>query len=286
MPSAPEPGATSRPIGAVGATLILAGLLVGTFGGIELIARVRAAVLSSSMADARAFVVDRPIFGGLAQLGAGAVVLAACRRIYFPGLPFGLALGLRPVAASTLGLSALLGCALQLPLGELGNLVAMVFPIPFEEKARLARILAPTSFGEGLALVLAVVALAPITEELVFRGLLLPGIARGSGMQVAVLISTLGFALSHGRPAAASVAFVGGLLLATLTYRHDSILPAIAMHAAHNAVPVLIPARAVPVPGWNQLEATTTHVPVALWLPSLVLAGVALYLLLREAPGE
>lgn len=273
-----------KAIGAVGATVILVALIFGTYLGRDLFARLVSMVQHVSMLDAREFVDERPIFGALAQLASGGAILAVALRVYHPGGRFARAYGLRPVGTDKMLLAAIVGFALQFPLAELHNLVERIAPLPFEQKARIARILAPESFGEGLSLVLSVVAIAPVVEELVFRGLLLPGIARGSGVLVGIAISTLGFALSHVLPAPVAVAFVGGLLFATVTYRTRSLLPAIAMHAAHNALPVLLPYRVLAVPGWNVLSPEPTHVPVAVVLPSLAALGVALYLLLRREP--
>lgn len=272
-----------KPIGALGATVVLASLVLGTFLGRELFARLAALVQHLALADARAWVDERPIFGALSQLLAGGSILAVSLGVYHPGGRFTQAYGLRPVASEKILLGALAGVALQLPFAELYDRVERFAPVPLEQKLRLARMLAPESFGEGLALVVSVVAIAPVIEELVFRGLLLPGIARGSGLVVGVLISTLGFALSHVVIAPVAVAFAGGLVLATVTYRTGSVLPAIALHAAHNALPVLVPPRLVAIRGWNLPSATPTDVPVAFYLPSLAIACVALYFLLRDA---
>lgn len=285
MADAHEPAYEPRAVGALGATLVLVSLLFGTFLGRELFARVVSLVQELSLVDARAFVDERPIFGALSQLLAGGAILALCLRVYHPGGRFTQAYGLRPVPTSKAMLAALVGASLQFPFAELHNLVETFAPLQFEQKARLARILAPESFGEGFALVLSVVAIAPIVEELVFRGLLLPGIARGSGMAVGVLISTLGFALSHVLLAPVAVAFVGGLVLCALTFRTGSLVPAIAMHAAHNALPVLLPYRVLPVPGWNVLSPEPSHVPAYVYLPSLGIAALALYFLLRDEPA-
>lgn len=282
----PEIPYEPKAIGAVGATVILLSLIFGTYLGRELFARLVALVQHLSLLDAREFVDERPIFGALSQLAAGGAILAIARHVYHPGGRFTRAYGLRPVNTSKILLAALVGFALQFPFAELHNFVEGVAPLAFEQKARIARILAPESFGEGISLVLSVVAIAPVVEELVFRGLLLPGIARGSGVVVGVAISTLGFALSHALPAPVAVAFAGGLVLSAITYRTGSLLPSIAMHAAHNALPVLLPFRVLAVPGWNVLSPEPTHVSTAVYLPSLGVAAVALYFLLRDESPE
>lgn len=85
------------------------------------------------------------------------------------------------------------------------------------------------------AFVLACVA-APLLEETVFRGLLLPAITRASGSLAAgAILSGLLFGLMHpqGLPLVPALAGVG-IMAALLTYQTGSLVPAIVMHACHN----------------------------------------------------
>lgn len=85
------------------------------------------------------------------------------------------------------------------------------------------------------AFVLACVA-APLLEETVFRGLLLPAITRVRGsLATGAILSSLLFGLMHpqGLPLVPALAGVG-IMAALLTYQTGSLLPAIVMHACHN----------------------------------------------------
>lgn len=84
----------------------------------------------------------------------------------------------------------------------------------------------------------AVCLLAPVAEELVFRGAILRALLiwkpeRHWGM---IAISALLFALIHLNPAQMPHAFVIGLLLGWLYYRTDSIVPGVIFHWANNTV--------------------------------------------------
>ena len=78
---------------------------------------------------------------------------------------------------------------------------------------------------------LAVGLLAPVCEELVFRGAVLRSLLRWAGHHwVAIAISALLFALVHANPAQMPHAFVIGLLLGWLYYRTDSVVPGVVYH--------------------------------------------------------
>ena len=79
--------------------------------------------------------------------------------------------------------------------------------------------------------------LAPLCEELVFRGAILRALLRWTPRHwVAITISALLFALIHANPAQMPHAFLIGLLLGWLYYRTDSIVPGMVYHWVNNSV--------------------------------------------------
>lgn len=112
------------------------------------------------------------------------------------------------------------GCLLGLTLGEL-------FP-----GTRL-----PGAFA-----LLSVIILQPLLEELIFRGFLLSRLLRYTGCTTgrfaAITLQALGFSLlhaAHHAPVWAALIMVPGLVFGWLRVRHDSVLPAVAVHIAYNA---------------------------------------------------
>lgn len=78
---------------------------------------------------------------------------------------------------------------------------------------------------------------APVFEEVAFRGTLLPALSRRFGGPAAgIALCGLFFAMIHptGVPAWLPLAAVGSMA-AFVTYQRQSLVPAIAMHAVHNA---------------------------------------------------
>ncbi len=79
------------------------------------------------------------------------------------------------------------------------------------------------------------VLLAPITEELVFRGAVLTMLAE-RGRSVSALISAAAFAAYHMSFVQLPYTFVLGFFLALLAQRSGRLLPCIIVHAANNAL--------------------------------------------------
>lgn len=79
--------------------------------------------------------------------------------------------------------------------------------------------------------------LAPVCEELVFRGAILRALLSWTPRHwVAIAISALLFMLIHGNPAQMPHAFLIGLLLGWLYYRTDSIVPGVVYHWVNNSI--------------------------------------------------
>jgi hypothetical protein len=85
---------------------------------------------------------------------------------------------------------------------------------------------------------LVVVLVAPFAEELLFRGLGIRALAF-AGSAVAVVVTSLAFALVHGLLVAVPSLGIFALGLAWLRIRSESVWPAFVAHAAYNFVGVL-----------------------------------------------
>lgn len=85
-------------------------------------------------------------------------------------------------------------------------------------------------------LVVTAVAAAPLVEEVVFRGVFFPALARHRGIPAAVVLVSMLFAFIHGHPPAALPLFVVGTTLATAYLYTGSLLVPIFIHAIFNSV--------------------------------------------------
>ncbi|MCM1132023.1 MAG: CPBP family intramembrane metalloprotease [Ruminococcus flavefaciens] len=71
--------------------------------------------------------------------------------------------------------------------------------------------------------------IAPITEELFFRGMLLKVFSRAN-QRFAIFATAIFFGLAHGNIPQFLLAFLLGILLAHITMKHSSIIPAVIVH--------------------------------------------------------
>jgi membrane protease YdiL (CAAX protease family) len=126
--------------------------------------------------------------------------------------------------------------------------------------------------GHPVAKLIALVVIAPMTEEMLFRGLIFREFARRYSMRHAIFGSAALFALFHLNPWQAVVAFPVGVLAAWLVLRTGSIIPGIMLHAALNFTSsfLLVPVGSLFGQDEDQIYASP-HLP---W-PMLAVGGVA-----------
>jgi hypothetical protein len=102
------------------------------------------------------------------------------------------------------------------------------------------------AFGsEPYLAIIGIALVAPVVEELVFRGFIYGGLRRKWGVTVSVLVSSLVFALAHTFSVGGSILllgpslFIAGVALALVYERSRSLLPGMALHACFNLIAVV-----------------------------------------------
>ena len=109
-----------------------------------------------------------------------------------------------------------------------------------QELEKPARELTDRAHGGGVLLLFIVVAvLAPIVEEIFFRGLVLRSLERRMSTNWAIVASAALFGAAHLEPLQFPALFVFGLVAAILATRTGRLGPGIWAHVAFNAVAVL-----------------------------------------------
>jgi uncharacterized protein len=88
-------------------------------------------------------------------------------------------------------------------------------------------------------LLLLIAIVAPIAEELFFRGMLYPVLRQRWSVHWAIVINALLFALIHFIPILLPGLFFVGLVLAWVRERTDSVIPGILLHCLQNGLVVL-----------------------------------------------
>ncbi len=184
------------------------------------------------------------------------------------------ALGVRPVPFPILIWAILSGAALQFPLTELTNWLQAWLPVSAEEQLAFQRFLHPDQWWLVVMTSLAIVVVAPIGEELLFRGLIFRGLLLDYRPISAVLLSATLFGLAHMAPSRFVYATLVGIILSIVVLRTESVLPGIASHAAFNAMPILLPQSVIRIPGFNTISTRIEHLPS--WL---ILSSTGLFIL-------
>lgn len=204
-------------------------------------------------------------------------------REVFPLTPINSSL-LLPMMLTIIGMNIL--------LSECDNLLRLVLPVP-EWLADLMKGLFDPSKGIW-ASVLALVIVAPVTEELLFRGLILRGLLGTFTVRQALLFSALLFALLHMNPWQFISAAIAGVLFGWWFVETRSLWPCLFGHALHNGLPVIaISLFQLEIPGYTT-ELTSTVEFQPLWFDALgvilTFAGISLtknhFQKLREARAE
>lgn len=97
----------------------------------------------------------------------------------------------------------------------------------------------PKTPGAAAVYLLLFCAVAPVMEEILFRGLIFQSLRR-FGERFALLLSALLFAFAHANLAQLPLTFLLGLLLAGAVVAFDSIWASVLMHAAVNGLSALV----------------------------------------------
>jgi membrane protease YdiL (CAAX protease family) len=84
-----------------------------------------------------------------------------------------------------------------------------------------------------------VACVAPVVEELTYRGLGFAAVRDSFGNRAAVVVTALAFGLAHGLFVALPVLTIFGLILAWVRLKTGSIYPTIALHALFNGIALI-----------------------------------------------
>lgn len=165
---------------------------------------------------------------------------------------------------------------LLIPLGVLLNVslssaIEYVLPVSAWEQQAFARMVEPT-----LPAFIATCLIAPVVEEMLFRGILLRSFLARYPRGLAIGYSALYFGAAHLNIYQFSVAFLMGLLMGWLYERSRSLIPCVALHAAFNSTVFLWVA-----PKEAETGLALSAIPTPVWLAALIAAAIAALVLRR-----
>lgn len=165
---------------------------------------------------------------------------------------------------------------MALLLGKvLNDLLLFFLPLSAWEEQAFARMAAP-----NLASIVSTCLLAPLLEEMLFRGVILRAFLHQYPRHTAIAASALFFGVAHLNVYQFALAFLLGLLLGWLFERSRSLLPCIALHACYNSW-VVFEGLSAPVETGPASDGAS---PLA-WLAATVAAATGAFVLRRLLAG-
>lgn len=178
---------------------------------------------------------------------------------------------------------------IQSVLSEVDNLIRLVLPMP----EGLAKFFESLTHDASLwASIFALVIMAPLTEELLLRGVVLQGFLRHYRPALAIFYSALLFGLMHLNPWQFFTALPLGMMFGWMTLRTRSLYPALLSHAVANGLPLVVVHSGLYVP-WLAPQGSPMGPPVFApwWFDTLavivMVAGlVLLHRLMPSMPLE
>jgi len=205
--------------------LILLYIAMGLF---SLIHSYTASDIFNVPADSFASIAILTVFSFAAVIFPGYILGRRSARTVFP---------VKAPSPLLLLYSLILTIGLVILLSEVDNIIRNNVSVPdFFSQMLLDLLTGNTVFQTALLIGV----IAPITEELLFRGVILNGLVQRHTRKTAILVSALLFSLFHINPLQMTGAFIAGIFLAWILLKTDNILYAIYIHAVFNLFPLII----------------------------------------------
>jgi len=246
--------------------------LLALFVGLEILLSVVAGVLEEVLG----FPAEHPAVHAAVALSAAAITLR--RGLRKAGTSFRGAFPFRRVDASLLLPMALTIIGLLVLGSEADNLLRLALPPPPELDALFARLAGGKDSLWGSVLFLVVV--APWTEELLVRGLILRGFLRRYSLRRSICVSALLFGVMHFNPWQLPGAIVLGVVFAWWYVRTGSLVPCLFGHALNNATVVLLTSLDIPGSS-NAMPSPVRFQPFWFDLLGLLATSLGIWMLVR-----
>ncbi|MEO5687009.1 MAG: CPBP family intramembrane glutamic endopeptidase [Burkholderiaceae bacterium] len=178
---------------------------------------------------------------------------------------------MRATAASVVPWVLLLVPALVIGLSMLVTLLTQAIPLSDKERA-----LFDSMAGNDFATLLLACVIAPVVEEMLFRGIILRGFLQRHTRAQAIWASSVLFGLAHMNIYQFVAALLMGAASGWLYTRARSLVPCIALHAAYNGALNLLASL-----GSGSDDSTQITLTGGLWIASMLLAAVGVLFLMR-----
>lgn len=139
------------------------------------------------------------------------------------------------VSVKYVPLSVGLGCSMMLVINFGLALLPESWLMSYAESSNLL------VAGSPAAIIISTMIMAPLIEELIFRGLVISRLRKAVPAWAAIVITALLFGLMHGQILWTTYTFVLGVVFGIVAVKTDSIVSSILVHMTFNILGVVIP---------------------------------------------
>ena len=173
-------------------------------------------------------------------LGQGIILVPPLYYLTIKQKPILKSLRIKLVSIDTLQYSFILSLGVLIIFDTLDRIIHQIISTP-EYIVNLGQIMQPETTLGYVFLFLAVVIVAPIGEEIVFRGFLQKFLEdHWRDTTRAVLVTSLFFAMIHFNPFWTIQIYLLGVVLGFLSWKTKSVIPSIMLHSINNGVAYIL----------------------------------------------
>lgn len=170
-----------------------------------------------------------------------------------------------------------LGIFLNLAFISILTFVYQLLPAS-EVMERYSELMEKIMGGSAFLVLLVTVVAAPLTEEIMVRGVIYNDFKKATSVRVALLIQALVFGLIHGNIVQGTYAFILGLILGSIYHRYKTIWASILLHFSFNLTSTTL-SLAFPELDMNKWSLLLLFIGV-------IGSGVSYYLLVKNYEKE
>lgn len=145
-------------------------------------------------------------------------------------------LRVRPVPLSLVFYSLVIGVSVAVVGDEISRLMEYVLPLPDSFAANIQRMMELHSFADFVTMGLTVALIAPIVEEMLFRGFFQRYFEAKRGVTSGVLIASALFAGYHFNIYWLIPILLMATIMGAMAWRADSIVPTVIVHLTNNSL--------------------------------------------------
>jgi len=173
-------------------------------------------------------------------LGQGIILVPPLYFLTIKQRPILESLRIKMVSLETIQYSFIFSTGVLIIIDTIDRIIHQIIPTP-DYIIDLSGIMQPDSMLGYVFLFLAVVIVAPVGEEVVFRGFLQKFLEEyWKDITRAVLVTSLFFAMIHFNPFWTIQIYILGVLLGFLSWKTKSVIPSIMLHSINNGLAYIL----------------------------------------------